>query len=385
MDWETKREVPDAPPPGGVFNEIEPPEDPFATAIRGTRMPMLLTDPSGEDNPIIFANDAFLRLTGYDRDEVMGRNCRFLQGPETDPEAVRIVREAIAVDEEVSVDMLNYRKDGTPFWNALFISPVRGETGKTRYFFAAQMDVSGRKRDEFQAFDARTSAEAAVSERTRELEERTRDLEKALAARTALLHEVDHRVKNNLQMISSLILMQSRSIPDESIRSSLQSMLSRVEALSTVHRRLYQSDDVTAFDVGEFVHDLVTELVAATGEDRVKAELELVELEIPADKAAALGLVINELVTNALKHAFPGNETGTLRVTLSTTESDFTIEVADNGIGMKAAESGDFFGTRLVRALSAQLDADVQWHEARRGTRVVIHAPLPNRNGKNNV
>ena len=93
--------------------------DPFAAAIRGTRMPMLITDPRQHDNPIVFANDAFLVLTGYERDEVMGRNCRFLQGEGTDPAAVDQMRAAIRDEVDINLDILNYRKDGRPFWNAL--------------------------------------------------------------------------------------------------------------------------------------------------------------------------------------------------------------------------------------------------------------------------
>jgi PAS domain S-box-containing protein len=83
------------------------------------------------DNPIIFANDAFLALTGYRRDEVIGRNCRFLQGPDTDPAAIETMRRAVADGEDVTLDILNYRKDGTTFWNALYLSPVRGKTARS--------------------------------------------------------------------------------------------------------------------------------------------------------------------------------------------------------------------------------------------------------------
>ena len=99
--------------------------DPFAAAVRATRMPMIITNPSLPDNPIVFANDAFQRLTGYDRDELMGRNCRFLQGSQTDQDTIRRLREAVENGTDISVDILNYRKDGTSFWNALYLSPVR--------------------------------------------------------------------------------------------------------------------------------------------------------------------------------------------------------------------------------------------------------------------
>lgn len=117
----------------------------FFAAVETTRMPMLVTDPSQPDNPIIFANKAFIEMTGYAANEIVGSNCRFLQGAETDRETVKAVRHAIAAEKEIAVELINYRKDGTAFWNALFISPVYNEAGKLIYFFASQLDVSRRR------------------------------------------------------------------------------------------------------------------------------------------------------------------------------------------------------------------------------------------------
>ena len=118
--------------------------DPFAAAVRATRMPMIVTNPRLFDNPIVFANNAFLTLTGYERMEVTGRNCRFLQGPQTDPAAVDALRAAIRQEEPITLDLLNYRKDGSTFRNALYLGPVHDEAGQLRYFFASQLDVSER-------------------------------------------------------------------------------------------------------------------------------------------------------------------------------------------------------------------------------------------------
>ena len=116
--------------------------DPFAAAVHATRMPMIITDPRQHDNPIIFVTDAFSALTGYGREEIIGRNCRFLQGPETDPRDVDRIRTAIAERRQVEVAIYNYRKDGTPFWNQLLLAPVRDAKGEVAYFFASQYDVS---------------------------------------------------------------------------------------------------------------------------------------------------------------------------------------------------------------------------------------------------
>ena len=122
----------------------------FFAAVEMTRMPMILADPRQDDVPIVFANNAFLDLTGYEEGEVLGRNCRFLQGAGTDPEQVRQLREAIDKREAVALEILNYRRDGTPFWNAVFMGPVFDPEGELLYFFASQLDVTQRREAEQQ-------------------------------------------------------------------------------------------------------------------------------------------------------------------------------------------------------------------------------------------
>ncbi|MBV9079088.1 MAG: PAS domain-containing protein [Methylobacteriaceae bacterium] len=122
--------------------------DVFFAAIEMTRMPMILTDPNIPDNPIAFANRAFQDLTGYTEEEILGRNCRFLQGAQTDREAVRELREAVAEQRAIALEILNYKRDGTPFWNGVFIGPVYDSEGKLLYFFASQLDVTRRRTSE---------------------------------------------------------------------------------------------------------------------------------------------------------------------------------------------------------------------------------------------
>ncbi|MBK3398120.1 PAS domain-containing protein [Methylobacterium sp. IF7SW-B2] len=117
----------------------------FFAAIEMTRMPMILTDPRQPDNPIAFANRAFQDLTGYTQAELIGRNCRFLQGPETSRETVAELRQAVAERRAIATEILNYKRDGSPFWNGIFIGPVFDEAGEIVYFFASQLDVTRRR------------------------------------------------------------------------------------------------------------------------------------------------------------------------------------------------------------------------------------------------
>jgi PAS domain S-box-containing protein len=114
-------------------------------AIQAVSQGILITDPTLPDNPIIYASPGFERLTGYTQEEVLGRNCRFLQGPQTDPDTVAQVREAVRASRPCSAEILNYRKDGTPFWNALSISPVLDGDNQATHFVGVQADVTERR------------------------------------------------------------------------------------------------------------------------------------------------------------------------------------------------------------------------------------------------
>jgi PAS domain S-box-containing protein len=131
----------------------------FFAAVETTRMPMIVTDPHSPDNPIIFANSAFLQMTGYTAAEIIGSNCRLLQGPETDRATVDAIKTAIAERTDLSTEILNYRKDGSSFWNALFISPIYNDDGELVYFFASQLDIS-RRRDAEEALRQAQKMEA---------------------------------------------------------------------------------------------------------------------------------------------------------------------------------------------------------------------------------
>ena len=133
--------------------------DVFFAAVEMTRMPMVLTDPNLPDNPIVFSNRAFSDLTGYEREEITGRNCRFLQGAQTDRQKVAELREAIAAHRAIAVEILNYKRDGTPFWNAVYVAPVFGPDDRLLYFFASQLDVTRRRTSE-QAFRQAQKMEA---------------------------------------------------------------------------------------------------------------------------------------------------------------------------------------------------------------------------------
>lgn len=156
--------------------------DPFVAMVHATRMPMIITNPRLPDNPVVFANDAFIRLSGYQREEIIGRNCRFLQGPGTNQETVRALHDAVDQVRPLTVDIENFRKDGTSFWNRLLMAPVFDADQRLAYFFASQLDVtlehermSGLERDN-------AALMAEVTSRLRTQQEGKRELALALRA-----------------------------------------------------------------------------------------------------------------------------------------------------------------------------------------------------------
>lgn len=117
----------------------------FRSALNISPVPFLITDPNQADNPVVYANQAFLDMTGYSAEEIIGRNCRFLQGPETDPAAIAGLRHAMNRRCDICMELINYRKDGTPFWNEVNISPVFNDAHELTHFFALQKDITQRR------------------------------------------------------------------------------------------------------------------------------------------------------------------------------------------------------------------------------------------------
>ncbi|MGR9355161.1 PAS domain-containing protein [Rhizobium leguminosarum] len=340
-------------------------EDPFAAAFKATRMPMIVTDPNQLDNPIIFCNAAFERMTGYSNDELIGRNCRLLQGPETDTRTVDLIHDSIARGQNISVDILNYRKDGSTFWNALFISPVRDEEGKIIYFFASQLDFTTVKSREAE-LAARHQAEEAVAKNTAELQS-------ALLTKTLLVHEVDHRVKNNLLTMASIVKLQARFTNDEVKKQTLMSVLNRIEALSTVQRKLFTLDDIARFDVADFIRELVTDLVSAIGRDDIRLTLDLSPLLVPAVKATPISLIVNELVGDAVARGLSDGG-GAIHVVVKRLNGHFMIRVEDTTTPVEPDAEAAEFGQLLLEASARQLAASIE--RKAEGSRRVVEVTL---------
>ena len=339
--------------------------DPFAAAVRTTRMPMVITDPAREDNPIIFANEAFQQLCGYTREEVLGRNCRFLQGERTDPASVQQIRDALQCRKSIQIDLLNYRKDGSAFWNALHISPVLGKDGSLKYFFASQVDVSER-----------VFAQRALSEQElmleREVRRRTSELEQALERQKILTNEIDHRVKNNLMMIGSLIRLQIRNSDNKEIRPLLENLQGRIDSMAAVHRQLYEMPEGKPFDIGEFTVAFARKTLNSFGRSDIELQAHVDPVVLDPAKATSYALILNELFTNAVKHGF-SDRGGCLLIRLAGSGGAFCLTVADDGPGEdRDRPRGRSMGKALITRLAQQINAEVVWKRSVVGSEVVL-------------
>lgn len=187
----------------------------------------------------------------------------------------------------------------------------------------------------------------------------TEELRKLLGERTLLLAEVNHRVKNSLQQVASVIRLQTRTVGHEGARQALNDALSRIMAVGRVHEQLYRGADVGEFDAGEYAGVLARELVDSMGRDEVELQLEVTPAKLDLVQAVPLALILNELVTNALKYGCLPDTRACLRVGFSAVEGHYRLSVADNGPGVPgdfSPESSKSLGMRVIQALTKQLN-----------------------------
>jgi len=201
-------------------------------------------------------------------------------------------------------------------------------------------------------------------------------LVRALAQKTALLHEVDHRVKNNLQLVSSLLLLQARRAVDPAVRDALRSAQGRINAVAIVHRRLFEEEDARLFNVAAFLRDITEDAIGGSGRTDLRATLNLQPAELPTHQAAPLALLVGELLGNCVRHAFPGDRGGVITVTLAREGDQLRIEIADDGVGVATTGTSPGAGQTIVKRLCDQLRADCQVSDARPGVRTVLRLPL---------
>lgn len=200
-----------------------------------------------------------------------------------------------------------------------------------------------------------------------------RDLQAALEAAVAGRREADHRAKNTLQLIHSLIRLQARHAKEDAVRQGLRELLQRVTAVSVVERWVERSERGDLVDVAALIRELVTELVASAGRNDVRIGLELETFAVDARQAAPLALLVSESASNALQHAFPDGRGGRITIRCGRTAGALELTVTDNGAGasVRAAQ----FGMSLIRLMTQQLRGDLQLTPSADGLSISVRAP----------
>lgn len=299
---------------------------------------IILVDSGGR---IIKTNAQVEKMFGYGRDELLGQFVEILipnrltgrhigyrsgytQSPHPRPMGV-------------GLELFGRRKDDTEFPVDIMLSPLRID--HDTLILGVVRDVTERKRVETQAREAREM----------------------------YIREIHHRVKNNLQVISSLLFLQSTHTNDPNIWNILKESQSRVKSIALIHEKLYRSTEITRLDFSEYVRDLIAELFRAYGVNHqgihVHTHIDDVHLEV--DTAIPCGLIINELISNVLKYAFPsGGGGGEVVIRLApVAPREFLLVVHDNGVGLPENfdwRSSNSLGLRLVMDLARQLDGHVE-------------------------
>ncbi len=217
---------------------------------------------------------------------------------------------------------------------------------------------------------ARDDAEAEVHA--------SRDRYAALAAeREVLLREVNHRVGNSLQIIASLLHLQANSSTQDDVKAALTNAMGRVAAVAQVHRRLYTTHDLKSVSLNQYLDALLEDLRrSAEGNRMSQLTLNAGQIEIDPDRAVGVGIIVNELVMNAVKYAYPDGA-GPIHVDLNAQGDDLVLSISDEGVGLNAKTDprSTGMGQRIVSAMAAKLEASVERDPAHAGTRIVLRFP----------
>jgi PAS domain S-box-containing protein len=345
--------------------------DDLRVAIEGAPTGLIMVDPHGK---ITLVSSPIEQLFGYTRGQLAGELVEVLLPARFRTEHARYRAGFLRAPEfrpmGIGRELYGLHRDGREIPIEIGLSPLHAENGN--FVLAAIVDITERKRAEQALRESEERLQSLVAQLSTvnaDLEDRVRSrtvqLTTALKEREVLLQEVHHRVKNNLQVISSLINMQIRRLEDGASRSALEECKTRVEAIGLIHEKLYQSRDYARVPFSDYAGSLVSNILHATGvsPSSITLDMDIEHVSLSVDKAIPCGLILNELITNALKHAFPGERQGRIRVEFRrATAREIMLSVSDDGVGMTRdipTGSSSSLGMQLVVTLVEQLDGQL--------------------------
>jgi hypothetical protein len=310
-----------------------------------------------DNGVIVYANPKFESMFGYNPGELNGKHVSIVNYADESMSAEEVnqaIRREIIKHGEATYEVHNVKKDGTPFWcratTSIFKHPEYGTV-----LVAVQQDITEHKKAE--------------------------DLIKAsLKEKEVLLKEIHHRVKNNLQIVTSLLQMQSRRAKEPQALEVLRDSKNRIASIALVHEKLYRSEDLANIDFGQYIPDLITHLFDTynVSSNSVELNINVENILLQIDTAIPCGLIVNELASNSLKYAFPANYKGIVQVEFyAGSDATMTLIVRDNGIGIPEnfdLEATHSLGLTLVQGLVEQLEGTIEL-DRNRGTEFKITFP----------
>jgi len=311
-------------------------EDRFAAIFRQVIVGISQVDLTGR---FITVNDRFCDIAGRPMEEVLRLRTQDITHEEDVPANLELMERARRYGEDFQLEKRYIRPDGSAVWVSNSVSVMRDADGHPQYLVAVVQDITERK-----------AIEAGMLRANQELVA-------ALAEREVLIKEVHHRVKNNLQVVVSLLRLQASRLRDRAAAEALRESLNRVAAMSTIHELLYRSATLVDIDFAEVLGTLAENLRDAYGvpEARIRVNVALRPVPVSMDLAVPLALIATELISNVFKHAFRDGAAGEVWITLAQTDGNVELGVADNGVGFTPPERTTSLGLMLVERLVRQV------------------------------
>lgn len=319
----------------------------LSCVVEQSPVSIFLTDTEGT---IQYVNPAAEKTTGYSRDELLGNNPRILKSDYIKENEYRILWETITSGRYWKGEFHNIRKDGSLYWESATINPILDENGVIEQFAAVKEDITDRK-----------AAEDKIQNLLKEKE--------------LILQEVHHRIKNNMNTIRGLLYLQAAEMKDSSAAEALHDAETRVQSMMILYDKLYCSHDFRQISVKSYLGPLVDDILKNFANYIiVKVEKEIEDFVLDANIVFPLGIIINELLTNIMKYAFSGRESGLIKLTALKMDRQVFITLSDNGNGMPdtiSFESSTGFGLNLVGMLTAQIGGNIKI-ERGNGTKIIL-------------
>jgi PAS domain S-box-containing protein len=310
---------------------------------------------AGTDGLCTFFNAGWMQFTGRTIEEELGNGWAEGVHPEDFQRCMHRYMTSFVLRQPFSMEYRLRRRDGQYRWIYDQAVPRFEDDGTFSGFIGSCVDVNDAR-------DVRDSLHRLNDELSR----RSSALAVALEEKEVLLREIHHRVKNNLQLISSMLSMQARQVAQDVVRDALVECQDRVQTIALIHERLYQSSDFAHVPFRAYAESLLAYIFnsARVGNHRLALKVEIDDIQLPLDRAIPCGLILNELTTNALKHAFPAGRSGEISIALKQLgDRRLSLVVRDDGIGLAPTidpQKTTSLGLQLVATLADQLEADLR-------------------------